>query len=99
MHRVELHKKGRAKFVLLQDGENYLLKSDAGADLHRHIIRQTDFRGECLGGGRIEINDKKVYAYGKSMDFGVPPQEKVEEMLKEFFDSDVEIVVEMGVGY
>lgn len=99
MNKAELHTIGRAKFVLLQNGDDYLLKSSSGAELHRHIIRQTNFGGHCLGGGRIEIDEKKIYAYGKSLDFGVPPQEKVEEILKEFFGNEMEIVVEMGVGY
>jgi len=81
----------------------YSLYATKYAAYHRDVIRSIpylDNTGGCLGGGRINITDGKITAYGYSVDFGTPNQEIVESLLKEYIaDKPIELVVEMGVGY
>lgn len=103
MIQVKLHSNGRAKFVLIKDEDkNFIIRSDSSVEFHREILskqrQETNKKVSCLGGGRIEITDTEIYAYGKSMDFGIPNGDLVELILLENSNGK-SVKVEMGVGY
>jgi hypothetical protein len=103
MVQAKLHSTGRAKFVLLKDEDkNFILRSDLSVKFHKEIvakqIQETGKRFYCLGGGCIEISETEIYAYGKSMDFGIPNNDLVELVLLENSNGK-NVKVEMGVGY
>lgn len=103
MNTVNLHEDGFSKFVLLKDDEgNLYLSSNPDAEFHREIVslenKRTGKRLRCLGGGRLEISESEIYAYGYSVDFGKPPQDLVEQLLSENANGK-NIRVEIGRGY
>ena len=103
MIQVKLHQLGRAKFVLLRDEDkNYILRSDKNVELHKEIVAkhrsEINKKVDCLGGGRIEITEDEIYAYGLSQDFGVPNNDLVQLILLENSNGK-SVKVEMGVGY
>lgn len=103
MVQANLHSNGRAKFVLLKDEDkNFILRSDLSVEFHKEIVakqrQESGKRVTCLGGGRIEISENEIYAYGESMDFGIPNNDLVELILLENSNNKA-VKVEMGVGY
>ena len=98
MNIFKIPKLGRAKFVIVKDGEDFIFLADGAVEYHEQIIIAADlYKKECLGGGRLNISEEKIRAYDSSFKYGAPPQSLVETMLKEYIgDSPVELVVEMG---
>ena len=44
-----------------------------------------DYEYKCVGGGRIEVNEKMIYVYGYSTVFGQADHTKTVEILKKYY--------------
>ncbi|MBI4441292.1 hypothetical protein HY639_03930 [Candidatus Woesearchaeota archaeon] len=103
---VELPTEGTYKFIVLQvtDGTKTkeVLVGNPYCEYHADIRAEycsklpKTLRAQCVGGGRIRVSDKQLYAYGYSGSYGEAPQILVEQLLN---TTDKVVRVEMGVGY
>lgn len=79
-----------------------MISTNPFAEFHNDIFlsekRNSNKQLTCLGGGRIMISEDEIYAYGYSVDFGKPPQDLVEQILKENANGKL-VNVEIGKSY
>ncbi len=108
---VELPTLGTYKFIVakVSDGTNtkdvlvgspkYGSHADIASAYKRNLPDGVQV-GYPSGGGRIEVTDKTIYAYGYSIDYGKAPQELVQKLLEDYAkNKNLEVKVEMGTGY
>lgn len=99
---TQIHSSGLGKFVLLEDNKNLILVSDPSCEYHADIITKHKglFNEEvtCLGGGRMDVDEKSIFVYGYSMQFGTPPEKIIQTILNNEI-SNKEIIIKIGHGY
>lgn len=109
---VKLPETGRYKFVLVDvtDGERTKPVLVAGpGEYHRDVAEDYEQSlpsgirlSRINGGGRVEVGNGSIYAFGVSMGYGTAPQSQVESLLRAYVSTEkpgTSIKVEMGVGY
>ena len=109
---VELPETGRYKFVLVDvtDGERTKQVLVAGpgsyhrevAENYRNSLPSGIRLSRINGGGRVELREGSIYAFGESIGYGMAPQDQVESLLRTYVSEEkpeTSIKVEMGVGY
>jgi len=110
---VIMPESGRYKFVLAEinkgNESKYVFVAGPGeyhADIARNFRQELKEQGANLryvnGGGRVQISEDKIHAFGYSGSYGKCPQDVVEGLLKEYVSNErpnTELKVEIGVGY
>ncbi len=109
---VKLPETGRYKFVLVDvtDGEKTKQVFVAGpGSYHQDVAENFESTlpngirlSRIMGGGRVELANGSIYAFGYSGDYGTAPQDQVESLLRTYVSKkkpETSIKVEMGVGY
>ena len=108
---VELPELGTYKFVVtrITNGREskYVLVGNPNCDYHNSVynlyrasLPQTVDAEEPIGGGRIRMTERELYAYGYSGSYGEPPQSIVEELLRQYAENKkLSLRVEIGTGY
>lgn len=110
---VELPKKGIMKFILceISDGENtkMVFVGNPKYGYHRDIaewykdntLRPNGIRcNDISGGGKINITEHEIFAYGYSGSYGEAPQDEVEKVLEPYAENKKKkLTVKMGEGY
>ena len=86
------------KFVVIKDGEDYILRGNAQSKYHYEIVAQTLYdKSKCIGGGRIRFTATKLHAYAFSLDFGVVQNHIVVTLLGDYCrQNNLELVTTMG---
>jgi len=104
MSKIKIHNEGVSKFVLLEEletGELWVV-TDKTAEFHEEVYKRFSKKEgkafDCLGGGRMSVNDDEIKCWGYSVDYGKPDAKSVEKVLKENI-TDKKIVIEIGTGY
>lgn len=100
---VVMPEEGTFKFVIIQTDEGPKLRG-GWEGIHKRVAmaarEREGIEGKILGGGRIQANTKEIYAYGYSIDFGEPPENIVEDLLRPYAEEKgCELTVEIGRGY
>ncbi len=108
---VKLPRRGFSKFIVaeISDGLSAkevlvgLVDHDYHADIadaYSCILPKGIRISDLLGGGRTQLTDKTIYAYGYSDNYRTAPQETVQKLLDDYAKGKgLELKVEMGIGY
>jgi len=110
---VTIPPEGTHKFIIveLSDGtkNKNVLVSYPRRELHKDIcldyirrIPQGITFVNVNGGGRLEIKENRIYAYGKSHGYGTAQPDTVKTLLKEYInqqDHEIALEIRMGYGY
>ncbi|CAF4132594.1 unnamed protein product [Rotaria socialis] len=81
---------GKFKYILVQQGEKYIIRGDPNLEYHGIIILQ-DIGDEStnelkvLGGGKVlvDFNKKQINVFGESQSYGAADHAKAKSILQE----------------
>jgi hypothetical protein len=110
IENVVMPKEGYYKFVVVDtetvDGSEPVFVAGPGG-YHSDVLGNYEAglpedtkTGYVHGGGRVDISESKIHAFGYSVGFGKAPQILVEELLRDYVkDKNIDVEVSMGSGY